>query len=170
MSSDTLAALVNITKDLGSSQDVDSVHQCGIPLDRAVRILQAIPQSLEPATILSMCVAPIRLDESVAESTVRFCEIVLSFLSMNQVDAETSTAVLKRVSLLVSLMEKSPDAAGCGLIDALLSSRRACLQRCREEWFECLKQVMDRMDDSAISISTDSFCIARDILESATGT
>ena len=176
LSSDTLAALVNIMKDLGSSEDVKSVQKFGISLDRAVRILQTIPQNLESTTILSLCIVPVCLDESIAENTVTFCELVLSFLSTNQVDEETSTAVLKRVSLLISLMKKPLDSAGYGLVDALLSSRHACLQRCRYAWLECLKEVIDRMNglgsanSTSTNASTDSLCIARDILESATGT
>jgi hypothetical protein len=171
LSSDTLAVLVNIMKDLGSSEDVNSVQKYGIPLDRAIRMLQTIPQSLKSTIILSLCIAPIRLDEPAAENAVTFCEIVLSFLSTIQLDEETNKAALKRVSLLISLMEKRLDAAGYGLVDSLLSSRRACLQKCRYAWFECLKQVIDQMDDySSVPTSAYSLSIARDILESATGT
>jgi hypothetical protein len=171
LSSNTLAVLVNIMKDLGSSEDVNSVQKYGIPLDRAIRMLQTTPQNLKSTIILSLCIAPIRLDEPAAENAVTFCEIVLSFLSTIQLDEETNTAALKRVSLLISLMEKRLDATGYGLVDSLLSSRRACLQKCRDAWFECLKEVIDQMDDySSVPTSAYSLSIARDILESATGT
>lgn len=161
--SDTLEALVNTVNEDGSSEDLGNIQKCGIPLDRALRVLQAVPESLKRALGSSLCIAPLRLDESVTENAARFSELVLSLLATNKVDKATSTTILKRVSLLVPLTERPLDTKS-GIVDALLACRPACLQTSREVWFECLEAVVGKADDSEVPVSGESLRIAKAIL------
>jgi hypothetical protein len=162
LSCEILHALVALIEDLGSNKDLGDVEECGIPLASASRMLQTIPQHLKKMTVSSLCIAPLNYDFTRSENIATFSKMVLSFLATNEMGEEASEAVLRRVALLTSSMEKLLDSDS-EILDALLSCRSQFLRTCRKTWFQCLEAVVRK----TVSSSSATLRIARAILDPA---
>ena len=143
-----LHALVKVTEDHGSSEDLGDVEKFGILLAPASRMLQTIPQHLKKMAVTSLCLAPLCRDSTTSENAVTFSNLALSFLATNELNAEASAAVLRRVTLLMSMLEKELNSDS-EILDALLACRSQCLCACREAWFQCLEGVLGKTGSSS---------------------
>ena len=150
---ETLQTLVRLTKVLQSNVDIGKVHRHGVSIALASTLLQTIPTVLTKMAVWSLCMAPMCGEVQLSSGASLFIKSILSYLATSESDAETMSAALERVSLVASTHKRSFDL-DVEILDDLLACRSKCLPLFREDWFRCLKALVDETDSSPSSFSS----------------